>query len=121
MKTHAGRRIIALMTAAAIDFASLCDELGALIDAPPARDEATRAQVERTLTDGYAQAMSLEGERLRLERRIGEVAAQVDVKRRGAKTEELQQLSERLARASADLKHLRALLTKVRRRVSAAA
>ena len=110
-----------MASSAAIDFATLCDELGALIDSPPARDKAARAQVERTLTDGYAGAMSLEAERLRLERRIGEVAAQVSVKNRGAKTEELAELSMRLSRASGDLRHLRELLVAARRRVSAAA
>lgn len=109
------------MSAAAINFSLLCDELAALIDAPPARDEAERARLERTLTDGYAQAMALEAERLRLERQIGEVASQVTVRDRGAKTEELQDLSERLAQASSDLKHLRRLLTTLRRQVSAAA
>jgi hypothetical protein len=43
---------------AAIDFGTLCDELDALIAGPPARDDATRADVERTLTDGYARAHS---------------------------------------------------------------
>jgi hypothetical protein len=32
------------------------------------------AEVESTLTDGYAQALALEAERWRLERRLGEVA-----------------------------------------------
>jgi hypothetical protein len=104
-----------------IDFASLCDELGALIDAPPARDDISRARVERTLTDGYAHAMSLEAKRLKLERRIGEVAAEVSVSERGARTEVLQELSAHLARTSGDLKHLRRLLATLRRRASAAA
>jgi thioredoxin-like negative regulator of GroEL len=109
------------MSPAAIDFASLCDELGLLIDAPPARDEAARARLERTLTDGYAHAMSLEAKRLKLERRIGDVASQVTVANRGARTEELQELSARLASTSDDLKHLRRLLATLRRRVFAAA
>ena len=104
-----------------MDFASLCDELGLLIDAPPARGEAERAQLERTLTDGYAHALWLEGARLKLERQIGDVAATVTVAERGARTEELQELSARLARTSDDLKHLRRLLSTLRRRVSAAA
>jgi hypothetical protein len=105
----------------AIDFVSLCDELGALIAAPPARDQAGRARVERTLTDGYAGAMKLEAERLRLERRIGEVAAQVSVDNRGAKTEELADLSLKLSEASTDLERLRALLAQARQRATAAA
>jgi chromosome segregation ATPase len=106
---------------AAIDFHALCDELDALLEAPPARDQAGRAQLERTLTDGYASAMSLEAERLKLERRIGEVAAQVSVKDRGAKTEELAALSSQLSETSGELERLRARLVKLRRRVSAAA
>jgi hypothetical protein len=105
----------------AIDLGTLCDELGALIEAPPPRDQTGRAVVERTLTDGYAGAMRLEAERLRLERRIGEVAAQVSVENRGAKTEELANLSLRLSEASSDLERLRSLLDRARRRASAAA
>ena len=106
---------------AAIDFGTLCEELVGLINAPQGRDEVSRAHLERTLTDGYASAMSLEAERLRIERRIGEVAGQVSVRNRGAKTEELESLSLQLRRASEDLTHLRGLLTTLRRRVSAAA
>jgi predicted secreted protein len=108
-------------SSATIDYATLCDELGALIAAPAANDKASRARVERTLTDGYASAMQLEAERLRLERRIGEVAAQVSVRRRGAKTEELAELSLRLSEASGDLHHLRELLVEARRSASKAA
>ncbi len=106
---------------AAIDFATLCRQLDALIEAPPAGDASGRADVERTLTDGYASAMKLEAERLRLERRIGEVAAQVSVENRGAKTEELADLSLKLSEASGDLDRLRALLAQARSRASAAA
>jgi hypothetical protein len=108
-------------SSATIDYASLCDELGALIAAPPAADKASRARVERTLTNGYAGAMKLEAERLRLERRIGEIATQVSVKRRGAETEELAELSLRLSRAAGDLRHLRELLVEARRSSSTAA
>ena len=105
----------------AIDFGALCDELESLVTAPPQRGGAARARFERTLTDGYAQALTLEGERMKLERRIGQVASEVSVERRGAKTEELADLSRRLRRASSDLAHLRELLAAARRHVSAAA
>lgn len=111
----------AMASPGAIDYATLCDQLDALIQAPPGPDHAARARVEKTLTTGYASAMKLEAERLRLERRIGEVAAQVSVKNRGAKTEELADLSLRLSEASSDLEHLRELLAAARQRVSAAA
>jgi chromosome segregation ATPase len=116
-----GDNRLAMGSTAAIDFHALCDELDALIAAPPARDRAARARVERTLTDGYAGAMSLEAERLKLERRIGEVAAQVSVKNRGAKTEELAALSSQLSETSEELETLRSRLVKLRQRVSAAA
>jgi hypothetical protein len=105
----------------AIDFGTLCDTLDALIAAPPARDQASRAELERTLTDGYASAMSLEAERLKLERKIAEVAAEVSVQNRGAKTDELAELSARLSETSGDVRRLRELLVVLRRRVSAAA
>jgi len=51
--------------------------------------------LEETLTDGYAQALALEAERGRLERRLGEV------------DEELSRLRGRLATLHARLRHLR--------------
>lgn len=105
----------------AIDFGALCDELGALISAPPKRDVTARAELERTLTDGYASALTLEAERLRLERRIGEVAAGLHTPSGDGKTEELADLSLRLSEASSDLRRLRELLVQLRQRVSTAA
>jgi hypothetical protein len=122
MNPGAGRVIIVWMTPdVAIDFGTLCDELDALIKSPPARDEKTRARFERTLTDGYARAHSLEAEQLRIERRIGKIAAEMSARNRDLKADELAELSLRLSRASVDLRHLRALLATARRRVSAAA
>jgi hypothetical protein len=107
--------------AAAIDFGTLCGELDALITSPPARDEATRADVERTLTDGYARAHSLEAEQLRIERRIGKIAAEMGDRNQDPKVDELAELSLRLTRAAVDLRHLRELLAAARRATSAAA
>ena len=122
MNPGAGRVIIVWMTPdVAIDFGTLCDELDALIKSPPARDEKTRAQFERTLTDGYACAHSLEAEQLRIERRIGKIAAEMSARNRDLNADELAALSLRLSRASVDLRHLRGLLATARRRVSAAA
>jgi len=106
---------------AAIDFGTLCRELDALSKSPPARDEQTRARFERTLTDGYAQAHSLEAEQLRIERRMGKLAAEMSTRDRELKADELAELSLRLSRASVDLRELRRLLATARRRVSAAA
>ena len=112
---------LAMGSRAAIDFGDLCDSLDALIAAPTEHDEAARAELERTLTDGYASALSLEAERLRLERRIGHVAAQVSERNKDVKADELAELSLKLSRASGDLRELRERLVTLRRRVSAAA
>ena len=51
---------------------TLLEDIRALIQAPLEGDAVgARARVERTLTDGYAHALLLEGERRQLERRIG--------------------------------------------------
>jgi hypothetical protein len=113
--------IIGRMTAAAINFGALCDELETIIEGPPVRDNATRAHIERTLTDGYARAHLLEAEQLRIERRIAKIAGQMRQRNRDVKADELADLSLQLSRASVDLVHLRKLLAAARRRVAAAA
>jgi hypothetical protein len=64
------------------------------------------AAVESTLTDGYAQALALEAERWRLERRLGEVA------RSGADGagEELTCIGKRLTTTDGELAALRRML-----------
>jgi hypothetical protein len=64
------------------------------------------ARMEDTLTEGYAQALALEAERWRLERRIGEVAREggMDV------GEEIRSLGSRLTNADGALAELRSLL-----------
>ncbi len=62
--------------------------------------------VEDALTEGYAKALALEAERLRLERRLGEVA-------RGAtpdRTAEIRSLGTRLVDADGEIEQLRSLL-----------
>jgi hypothetical protein len=63
-------------------------------------------RIEATLTDGYAQALALEAERWRLERRLGEVA------RAGATDlrDEVTSLGERLSSTDGELARLRSLL-----------
>ncbi len=65
-------------------------------------------ELERTLTDGYATALALEGERLRIERRMDGVAAAIDTHPQGA--QELSALAERRARLDGELSYLRARL-----------
>ena len=88
---------------------SLLNRIDALLDAPPNGDGATSIdRVERTLTDGYARALELELEGIRIERRIAEVAAdEGDPK---AKADELAVLSRRLSATGNDLDRLRAIL-----------
>jgi hypothetical protein len=77
-------------------------------------------ELERTLTDGYATALKLEGERIRIERKIDGVAAAIDADPQGAK--ELPALAERRAKLDRDLSYLRdrlGLLKERRREVRA--
>lgn len=75
--------------------------------------------IETTLTDGYAEALALEGERSRIERRLGEVVRDAGEVSAHSVAAELADLSERLETAEAELTRLRTLLRKlqgVRRR-----
>ncbi len=88
---------------------TLLNRIDALLDAPRNGDApASLDRVERTLTDGYARALELELEGIRIERRIADVAAlDGDPK---AKADELAVLSRRLAATGDDLDRLRAIL-----------
>jgi hypothetical protein len=79
-------------------------------------EEPALAHLEDTLTEGYAQALALEAERWRLERRIGEVAREG----RPDVAEELRTLANRLTRAEGELKHLRELLGSLHERARVA-
>jgi|SRR5579872_1357764 len=95
------------------------NEIKELLAAPRAvHDRAFLDRVDATLTAGYAHALQLEGERWRLERRLGEVAAQFADPANGARTEELASLSQRLTSTSEDISTLRALLSSLRDRRS---
>jgi hypothetical protein len=81
-----------------------------------ASERPTLARMEDTLTEGYAQALALEAERWRLERRIGEVA------REGGSDagDELRTLGSRLTRADGELTKLRTLLGTLHERARSA-
>jgi hypothetical protein len=70
--------------------------------------------IERTLTDGYAYALELEGERWRLERKIGEVARLLGGDGTADHAAELASLSQRLSRADGELVELRRHLATLR-------
>jgi hypothetical protein len=73
--------------------------------------------IESTLTDGYAEALTLEAERSRIERRLGEVARDPGGEEN---LREFARLAESLEAADEELQRLRALLgdLQARRRVA---
>src|SRR5262245_23134241 len=79
---------------------AVLDRIDALLGGAPRVPE-----LERTLTDGYATALALEGERIRIERRMEGVAAAIDADPQGAR--ELSALAERRTKLDHDLGHLR--------------
>ena len=90
-----------------------------ILDAPASGDEApTLERMEETLTDGYAQALALEAERSRIERRIGEVASTAD--ERSGLAEELTALAGQMRTADRELRKLRAALGRLQARTRAA-
>jgi hypothetical protein len=88
---------------------SLLDEIHSLIDAPAV----DRDHLERTLTDGYAHALTLETERTRLEKRLGALMQHGDS---AEKAQELTALAKRLEGNAGELSRLRAILAQLRRR-----
>ena len=100
------------------ELARLEREIQALLERPPLAERAQElARIERTLTDGYAHAQQIEAERWRLERRLGEVAAQLGRGRDEARTRELSAVAQRLASADGDLARLRGMLSRLHRRM----
>src|ERR1700741_178440 len=97
----------------------LMQKIEEMLDAPASSDEApTLERMEETLTDGYAQALALEAERSRIERRIGEVASTAD--ERSGLAEELTALAGQMRTADRDLRKLPAALRPLQARTRAA-
>ncbi|HVM17654.1 MAG TPA: hypothetical protein VM290_08750 [Gaiellaceae bacterium] len=103
---------------ATTEHATIVDELETLLAALSGATPPALAELEETLTSGYAHALALEAERLRLERRIGTLAAGLGEAPQ-SRAQELVTLAQRLASADGDLDRLRALLAPLRLRVSA--
>jgi len=96
---------------------ALLDEIDQLLAEPTlSREPATLARLERTLTDGYAHALSLEAERQRLERRMSELAGELRDGNQEQKTEELVQVSKRISCKGAQIERLRSTLEELRAR-----
>lgn len=92
-----------------------------LLNAPTTGAEApSLARMEDTLTDGYAQALALEAERWRLERRLSEVARTLGGADGATLAGELAALSGRLNAADGELSHLRELLGSLHERARVA-
>jgi hypothetical protein len=73
-------------------------------------------EVEHTLTDGYASALTLEGERWRIERKIADLALRLNDP---DEAQELHALAVRLSSADAELTRLRGLLVALREHADA--
>jgi hypothetical protein len=92
------------------------DQIRSMLAAPPTGAEAPSLdEIEETLTAGYANALALDAERLRIERQIAAVAASLNEDSRDP-SEELATLGQRLSAADGDLAQLRALLSSLRTR-----
>ena len=92
----------------------LFEQIDALLAEPAPREPDELARLERTLTDGYAHALSLEAEQLRLQRRMTELAGELHDGNQEQKAEELVQVSRRLSDARSELESLRATLIQLR-------
>jgi len=99
---------------------ALLEQIDELLASPsPEEEPAALARLERTLTDGYAHALSLEAERLRLERRMTELAGELHDGNREQKAKELAQVSRRISRARAQIDRLRGTLSQLRAHATA--
>ena len=100
--------------------ATLYDDIRALLDEPSgAEPSGFIDRAEHTLTDGYARALALETERVRLQKRMSQLAHGFDGERGQAPTEELATIARRLSDTGTELKHLRRVLRSLRARTRA--
>jgi hypothetical protein len=99
------------------DLRPLIDRIRSLLNDRAADPGGVVTDVEHTLTDGYALALELEAERLRIERRMTELARTVA---RPEEAGELRRLAASLIGTEAELAEVRALLAELRRLADAA-
>lgn len=100
--------------------ATLYEDIRALLDEPPGGEPSGFLdRLEHTLTDGYAHALALEAERVRLERRMGELAGGFYEGDGDAPAEELATVARRLSDAGDELNRLRGVLRRLRARARA--
>jgi hypothetical protein len=86
-------------------------EIRSLLDVAEGTDAPSRGEVEHALTSGYAYALALEGERLRIERRLRTLLRRASGK---PATDDLADLTAQLASADQELAGVRALLSSLR-------
>jgi ABC-type phosphate transport system auxiliary subunit len=98
---------------------ALLEQIDELLAATSSEEPDVLAHIERTLTDGYAHALSLEAKRLRLERRMSELAGELHEGNQDVKAKELGQLSRELTENGAELDRLRGTLSQLRERATA--
>jgi hypothetical protein len=98
----------------------LVQRIRALLDASAAGARLPRAEVEPTLTEGYAVALELDAEALRLEHRIGRITRAV-AEGKEVPTGKLSGLLHRLRETEQEAEDLRALLAPLRELVAQAA
>jgi hypothetical protein len=99
------------------DHDALMGEIGALL-ASSSRD---LDLLERTLTDGYATALSLEGEHWRLRRQLGVIVSSLEDGDVESKSRELSDLARRIELSEGTLARLREILARLRGEYSEAA
>jgi hypothetical protein len=88
----------------------LIERVSALLEDPS-------GDVEGTLTDGYARALTLEAERVRLERRFAEISSALADDLGSERLPELRSLRQRIIRTDEELSQLRSMLALVRKRI----
>jgi len=99
------------------DLEPLFSEIATLLDRPEREDDPER--LERTLTDGYAQALTLEAERTTLERRVLRLSLELNANGE-AMLSEVQELARRLHDCDESSERLRGELVRLKRRHSQA-
>lgn len=100
------------------DLASFLDRIRSLLEQRRVDpDKPPLTVLENTLTDGYARALQLEAEHLRLQRQIQTLAHDLD---NAEQAEELRQLARQLSSSDDELAILRDLLVPLQEHVDAA-
>src|SRR4051812_41180750 len=99
------------------DLAPLLERItGLLTNRPADPGKPLVTEMEDTLTDGYARALQLEAERMRLERRIGELAHRVEGRE---EADELKAVAARRQDVEVELQGLRDRLGALQKHLAA--